>query len=381
MFNREIVRIFQRSCLACHSAGSITQVQLATYDQARPWAKAIKEEVLEKRMPPYQAVKGYGRFQHDYILPQRDVDLIVSWVEGGAPKGEDKDLPRELKGKSEWALGQPDLILQPKSEVKISADGEDEYRCFVLPTGLSEDRLVEAVDFHPGNGTVVHCASFAIDRTAQLRMLDAMDRGAGDCGPQGSEPAADRLGEWVPGQAVTRLPAGVARLLPAGSRVVLRIHYHKNGETVSDRSSLGLYFAKGQAAKQLRSVAITAPDTAVPPGAAAHRIQASYTVPESTEAIAIRPLLYPFGKSLEATAYRPDGTAEVLIWARNYRYDWQPAFYFKKPVALPKGTRVEVTAYLDNSDDNPNNPSSPPKPIRFAEALCEFYFASAAQPK
>lgn len=376
MFNKEVVRIFQRSCLACHSAGTITQVQLATYDQARPWAKAIKEEVLEKRMPPYQAVKGYGRFAHDYLLPQREIDLIVSWVEGGAPKGEDKDLPRELKAGSGWALGPPDLILQPKPEVKISAEGEDEYRCFVLPTGLNEDRLVEAVDFRPGNGAVVHCASFFIDHTAPSRMLDAADRQAGDCQANGGG-AADSFGEWVPGQAALRLPAGVARLLPAGSRIVVRVHYHKSGEAASDRSALGLYFAKARSARLLRTVAVTPPETIVPPGAESHRLKAAYMVPEDTEALAVRPLLYPFGRSVEATAYRPDGRAEVLIWARNYRYDWQPAYYFKKPVALPRGTRVEVTAYLDNSDNNPNNPGSPPRPVRFAEALCELLFIPA----
>jgi len=85
MFNKEIVRIFQRHCLACHNSGTITDISLANYAQARPWAKAFKEEVLEKRMPPYQAVKGFGRFHDDYSLTQREIDQIVSWVEGGAP--------------------------------------------------------------------------------------------------------------------------------------------------------------------------------------------------------------------------------------------------------------------------------------------------------
>src|SRR5262245_56742949 len=119
MFNREVIRILERNCLGCHAPGKIkADIPLTTYDEARPWAKAIKEEVLEKRMMPYQAVKGYGNFEHDYTLPQRDIELLVSWIEGGAPRGDAKDYPAEkirklITGK-EWKLGEPDLVLQPE---------------------------------------------------------------------------------------------------------------------------------------------------------------------------------------------------------------------------------------------------------------------------
>ncbi len=370
-FNKEVIRIFQRSCLGCHNTSkTITNIPLATYEQARPWAKAIKEEVLEKRMPPYQAVKGFGRFHQDYMLSQRDLDLIVSWVEGGAPKGDEKDLPRELPANNAWALGPPDLILQPESETRLSAEGDDESRCFVLPTKLSADRWVSAVDFHPGNGAVVHCASLSLDRAS--RLPDAPTSGSAACGS--NDRADDSLGQWGPGQITNRLPAGVARLLPADSRLVLRVHYRKNGEAVTDRSAVGLYFSKGPVAKPLAGITLTAPETTLQPGVEHQRLKISYTVPTSAEAIAIRPRLYPFAQSVEAIAFRPDGTAEVLILAKNYRYDWQPTYDFKAPIALPKGTRLEVTAELDNSDHNPNNPHHPPQAVRFAQALCELYF-------
>jgi hypothetical protein len=359
MFNKEIVRIFQRHCLACHDSGTINNISLANYAQARPWAKAFKEEVLEKRMPPYQAVKGFGRFHDDYSLTQREIDQIVSWVEGGAPKGDDKDMPPSPTTGS-WLLGQPDLVLEPRSKVDISAGEGDEYRSLTLETNLKEDRWVTAVDFHPGNGAAVHCASFGID-LSQVR--DTRDYS--DCA------AAGRLGTWMPGQAVSHLPKNVARLLPARARIVMRIHYHKTKAAASDQSSLGLYFARDQATRSLRTIALTAPETDIPAGAERYRVKVSYTMPEAAEAIAIRPLLFPFAKSVEATAYRPDGMTEVLIWARDYRYDWQPDYTFKKPVTLPKGTRIEVIAYLDNSDNNQNNPNSPARAVRFASALCE----------
>src|SRR5262245_31473725 len=163
-FNKEVVRILQRNCLACHAPGKIkSDIPLTTYEEARPWAKAIKEEVLEKRMAPFQAVKGYGSFVHDYRVPQREVELLVSWIEGGAPRGEAKDYPKEeidrLITSSEWELGAPDLILQPDRETMITPEGDDETRCFVLPTNLKEDRWISAIDFQPGAGTVVYSAS------------------------------------------------------------------------------------------------------------------------------------------------------------------------------------------------------------------------------
>src|SRR5262245_43356906 len=172
MFNKEIVLIFQRSCLECHSVGKIkADIPLSTYEEARPWAKAIKEEVLEKRMMPYQAVKGYGAFQHDYTLAQRDIELIVSWVEGGAPRGEERDYPKEaieqIRKGDNWTLGQPDLILAPEKATEVAAEGDDEVRCFDLPVKAGEDRWITAFDFHPGNGAVVYSASFFIERTTR----------------------------------------------------------------------------------------------------------------------------------------------------------------------------------------------------------------------
>lgn len=212
-FNKEIVRIFQDHCLACHQPGSNTKVFLHNYPAARPWAKAIKEEVLERRMPPSQAVKGFGQFEDDHGLTQHEVDQIVAWVDGGTPKGDDKDLP-----------------------------------------------------------------------TNQVRTAS------------------------------------------------------KNPRT-----------------SVLTTIAIRATEEI---GVDHHRIESSVRIRANAEAIAIRPLLFPFAKSLEVTAYRPDGTNEVLVWAADYRYDWQPTYYFKSAVPLPKGTRVKAVAYVN-------------KPLGLHSPLCE----------
>lgn len=381
-FTKEVIRTLQRSCLGCHHPGGIA-MSLATYDEARPWAKAIKEEVLEKRMPPWHAVKGYGEFRNAPSLTQRDVDLLVNWIEGGAPKGDDKDLPAGPLFSNDWQLGRPDLILKPESETKIAADA-DEYRTIVLPTGLKEARWLTAIDLLPGNGSVVHCANVYLSRNDSATPAASMTQIKSDeldpAHPLEDLRNAWVLTTWMPGQKTVALDHGVAQLLPAGSRIGVRIHYRASAEATRDLSAVGLYFGTAPPTKQLRGLTITGADSVIPVGSEPQQRKASFTVPSDTEAVAIRPRVHPILVSLQATAYRPDGSEEVLIWTRGYQFDWEPTYYFKQPVPLPKGTRVEVIAYFDNSDDNQNNPNNPPKPVRWSELTtdpwCVFLLAS-----
>ena len=384
-FNKEVVRIFERSCLSCHRPGGIAFFSLATYEEARPWAKAIKEEMLEKRMPVWHAVKGFGDFRNAPRLTQREMDLIVNWVEGGAPKGEDKDYPATPVYSDDWALGKPDVILQLAREQKV-ASGADEVRAFILPTNFKEDRWINAIDLRPSNGAVVLSASIYLENQksgvrsqesgVRNRKSDsAMTRKiAGQSLYDSGQRTADSgllLSTWVPGQKMVRLPEDVGRLIPAGARITLKIHYRGNGEEAKDRSAVGLYLAKTPVRKPLRDVAITNPEAMIPANQQAHPLKTSFTLLEDSQAIAIRPFTSPLIISFQASAFLPDGTEQVLIWSRGNKYDWQPTYYFNQPVAFVKGTRLEVTAYFDNSDDNANNPNDPPKPLRWSEITSE----------
>ena len=314
LFNREVIRVFQGNCLGCHRPGGIA-MSLATYEDARPWAKAIKEELLERRMPPWQAVKGYGEFRNAPALTQRDVDAIVNWVEGGAPKGDAKLLPPGPLFSTGWLLGEPDLALSPAATSRVAADA-DEHREFFLPTGLTAERWLTAVDLRPGEATVVHCAAVYLD---------------------GARPAL--LGTWVPGQRAAALPEGIARRLPAHARLRVRIHYRGAGEPVEDRSAIGLHFARTAARRELREM------TLITSGG-------SVSLVEAAEALAIVPLADPRLASVQATVYRPDGTTEVLVWTGGHRDDWQPSYFFRNPVGLPRGSRVEAIAHLREPDEN-----------------------------
>lgn len=358
-FNKELIRILQRNCLGCHHPGGIA-FSLATYDEARPWAKAIKEEVLEKRMPPWHAVRGYGDFRNAPSLTQRDIDLIVNWVEGGAPKGEDKDLPEGPLFSNDWQLGTPDLILKPEAESTIAANA-NEYRTFTLPATSKEDRWLNAIDVMPGNPSVVHCATVYLLTQESYQKPDSPMQQVQKQVPALMGGMPSRVGEyatvlatWIPGQKTVALEPGIAQLIPAGAGLAVKLHYQGLSEPANDLSAVGIYLSKSPPRKQVSVISITDIDDATVGSAQQQRLVLSSIATTDTEAIAIRPSTHPAIASLQATAYRPDGSQEVLIWVRGRQSDWQPTYYFKRPVLLPKGTRVDVIAYIDHSDEKPN---------------------------
>ncbi|HXU36185.1 MAG TPA: cytochrome c [Blastocatellia bacterium] len=382
-FNKELVRILQRNCLTCHHPGGIA-FSLATYDEARPWAKAIKEEVLEKRMPPWHAVKGYGDFSNGPTLTQRDIDLIVNWVEGGAPKGEDKDLPSDPLFSNDWQLGKPDLILKPETGTTVAADA-NETRVVTFPTTLKEDRWLTAVDVLPGNPAVVHCATvFVLTSQETQRPRETMTQVQDDAPAPvsgvspvvGNRPAI--LAKWMPGQKPVAFESGTAQLIPAGTGFAMMIHYRGSGEPAKDLSALGLYFSKTPPHKRVSTVTINDIDGIITASTQPQRIVLSSIAQTNSEAIAILPSTHPSITSLQATAYRPDGTQEVLIWVRGHRSDWQPTYYFRKPVLFPKGTRVEVIAYIDGSYENSNDFPAVPEWSDVRNLLCTLLTSSVA---
>jgi hypothetical protein len=315
LFNREIVRILKDNCLGCHRPGGIAPMSLATYEEARPWAKAIKEELLERRMPPWPAVRGFGEFSNAPRLTQRDIDAIVNWVDGGAPKGDAQLLPPGPLLPVDWPLGAPDAVLSPAVDFEVAA-GADQRENFLLQTADASPRWLRAFDVRPGDGSVVHCASLYLE--SRQRVL---------------------LGNWVPGFTSAVLPDGVARLLPARARLVLRVHYRAGEQAARDRTAVALYFrARPERALEQLELPISG-----------SRLRGSLRIAEPMEALALAPLATAGLTSLQATVTRPDGTREVLLWSRGQRSDWQPTYFFKTPVAIPRGARIEAIAHRDGA--------------------------------
>ena len=278
-----------------------------THQEARPWAKAIKEEVLERRMPPWHAVAGYGEFANDPSLAGREIDFITAWVDGGAPKGDDKDLVPLPDFEKEWALGTPDLILTASHPGSTTVDENDELRCFVFQnpsrrTGGS-GRLISSPAVAAWCSTPSSGSSRPEVRTGLL--LRTRSRDAAASGRPSFRPSRN-LGSWIAGQDATVFCPGCGPASPGRTRLVIQVRYQKTAGEPRELNSVGLYFAKRTVKKRLRSVSIENPRFEIPPGAESFRVKAAHTSPARTRKPRILPHMHLLGKLIQVAAVRPD---------------------------------------------------------------------------
>ncbi len=328
VFQKEIARIFQRKCFQCHTEGNIS-MSLTTYKDARPWAVAIKEEILERRMPPWSAVNGYGHFANDMSLTAREVSLILAWADGGAPSGvllaDESKEPVFVPPLTGWEQGTPDAVVEVARDQKVAAGSPDRTARFEVASGLTQSKWLRALQLNPSDRRGIRYA--AIYDAASGRWL----------------------GTWTPNTPVSSLPAGVGILLPAKSRLAVEIGYRGTEAPVSGAAELGLYFAEKRPPQVAVPLEISAPAITVAAGKTREKIRTETVLKAATTASALWPRLGAGAKSVEVTAIKPDGVVEPLLWLKNYRPDWPSAYVFREPITLPAGTRVIVTAYYDNS--------------------------------
>ncbi|MDA0709982.1 MAG: hypothetical protein O3B73_07230, partial [bacterium] len=290
------------------------------------------------------------------------------WVAASMPEGNPTDAPDPVHFSDGWTLGSPDLILTPEVPYPVEAAGRDEYRCFVLPTGLTEDRFVSAIELLPGEREVVHHVSVYVDVSGKARMMQDLDPQVGYPSFGGiGVPLYEALGGWAPGNTPFILPDGVARHLPAGSDIVLQIHYHKIGRPVADQSRLGIYFAKKPVVKRLNQEVINSRLVLIPPNVKDLKLTGSHTISQDEHVLGILPHMHLLGTEMKVVATYPTGEKINLVWVKPWDFNWQETYVYKEPVALPRGTRITLEAHYDNSASNPNNPNKPPRLVRWGE--------------
>jgi hypothetical protein len=330
VFNREIAQIFQKKCFQCHTDGNVS-VPLTTYKEARPWAVAIKEEILERRMPPWGAASGYGHFSNDMSLTAREMSLILSWTDGGAPSGvllvdEDKP-PVFIPPLSGWEQGPPDETLMVAADKKIAADSPYRVERFDVATGFKQARWLRALQFNPSDRRAIRFAAVYDARNGRW------------------------LGTWTPSQQVSTMPAGSGVQLPAGAKLIVEIGYRGNTEEVPGSSELGLYFAEKAPAQTPQAIEIAPAVVNIAAGKAAERIRAEAAIKTATTVTALWPRLGAGARTVEVTAIRPDGVVEPMLWVNSYKPEWPVPYILKEPVSLPAGSRLVMTAYYDNKTD------------------------------
>jgi hypothetical protein len=369
-YAKDVSRILQASCERCHRPGQIGPFALTNYEEARAFATEIKRVTEERRMPPWSAVPGHGEFRNERRLSAEEIATIAAWVDAGAPLGNKKDLPAKMVWNDDWSFGPPDLVLTPEGDFEVSGKGIDQYRCFVMPSGLHEVRYIQAMEVKPGNRKVVHHVRAFADITGQAKKLDASDPKPGfDCGLSMIAPYKRiSIGGWAPGMVPEKLPETIGVYLPADADIVMEVHYHRNGLKQTDRSSLGIYLHQVAPKNIAKSHVIMNIAIRIPPGVERHEERAKKILNAPILATSIMPHMHLLGVEMRVTATLPDGSVRDLVWAKPYDFNWQTSYRFKEPILLPKDTRIDVVAIYNNSDSNPKNPSNPLKEVRFGEA-------------
>ncbi|MEP7337921.1 MAG: cytochrome c [Acidobacteriota bacterium] len=407
-FTKDVAPIFFKSCAECHRPGEAAPFSVLSYKDARPWAKSIREKIVNRTMPPWHADPQHGQFQNDRRLTAAEIDTITAWVDGGANEGAAKDLPSVPKFVTGWGIGQPDLVLGMPEAYTVEATGPDEYQYFEVPTGFTEDRYVQAVEARPGNRKVVHHLIALVQPPAkaatpklskeELAKLQAerekesieykdgflqrvkadapvhndgcaLPNGGGgslrDTSKRDAPPTV--LTAWASGRDVNVWEPGMAKKIPAGSKLIFQVHYNKAaGSVQTDRSSIGLIFAKEPPAKLHNTEMIYNAYLQIPAGAERHRATACWTAQNDIQLTALMPHMHFRGAAMEVEAVYPDGRKEVLLNVPRYDFSWQTNYSLKQPTLMPKGTKLLVTAYFDNSAKNKYNPD-PAKAIRWGE--------------
>ncbi len=406
-FSKDVAPIFFSKCADCHRPNDIAPMSLLSYKDARPWARSIKEKVLSREMPPWSPDPRYGEFSNDCRLPQSDIDTITAWVDQGAKEGNPKDLPaapQSLTGG--WQIGKPDVTLQIPEEWTVKPGDPDNYINFFVPTNFTEDTWVQAAEIQPGNRKVVHhviafvvtpqamakrkeaeaqgrrtgaSSVMYIDGTLRRTKMDAPvnDDGCNTDGASrtrrgggGEEAEGALLAGYAPGKGIDVLPAGTAKKVPAGSTIMFQVHYSAFAGSLEkpekDRTRMGLVLAKEPPDKMLITSAVANTLFKIPAGAGSHEVTACMTVPIDLEVVTYMPHMHLRGKDMKYEAIYPDGRRETLLWVPKFSFSWQTMYYLKKPLSVPKGTKIIVTAHFDNSTKNKYNPD-PGKEVRWGD--------------
>jgi hypothetical protein len=380
-YHRDVLPILQNHCQQCHRPGEVGPFSLMTYKQAVNWAADIKDYTQSRQMPPWKPVGGPG-YHNERRLTDKELATLATWADGGTPEGEIKDAPKPRDFGGGWQLGKPDLVLTMPDDMHLGASGKDLFRVFALPTGLTEETYVTAVDVRPGNPRIVHHVLNFLDATGKGRELERKEKrdpNDADHGPGysvqmgvGFTPQGSLSG-WAPGQVARHLPEGTAYLLPKGADLVMQVHYHRNGRPEKDRTQVGLYFAKKPIQKRFQGMVLPGqgiggtPLFVIPANKPDFRLTGAVTVQTDCTLYSVMGHMHMVGRTIKVTMTPPDGRPETLLDIQDWDYNWQETYWLKQPVKLKEGTVLRVEAIYDNSTKNPNNPFNPPQMLRFGE--------------
>jgi len=375
-FTKDVAPILQQRCESCHRPGEGTPFSVTDYESVKPWLMDIKLMVSSRQMPPWYEDGHTLKFENNRSLSQKEIDTIVKWINAGAPKGNAKDMPAQPQYADGWQIPKPDIIFQLPKPFPIPATGVLEYQYVIIPTGFTKDTWVQAVEAAPTDRTVVHHI-VAYVRAPGSNYFKGMpintffeapkNKAKKDPSAPKDDVASDWLAGFAPGQPPDIFKPGEAKLIPAGSDIVLEVHYMPEGKATTDQSRLGLVLAKGPVTERAMTLSAGNEHFKIPPGDPDYKVDAvEYTVPEDMTLIGMHPHMHTRGKDAQFRIIFPDGKTETALNVPHYNWHWQLWYNLEDPIKLPKGTKIACTEHFDNSANNPENPD-PTKTITWGQ--------------
>ena len=388
-FSRDVAPILYAKCVSCHRPGEVAPMSLITFKDVRPWARAIREKVAARVMPPWHADSRYGKFRNDLSLPQREIDTLVRWVDAGAPEGNPAEMPKLPAFPEGWQIGKPDQVFEILTDYEVPARGTIDYQYFEVPTNFTEDRWMQAGEVRAGDRAHVHhIIVYVRDPLTNTRPAVVSVRPILSAG-QAPTPAVPRAAQpvprtqprppsggdamlvnWAVGEDAPVFLPGTAKRIPAGSTLIFQVHYTTNGTPGRDRSKLGLILAKEPPTREIRTGLISNPLFAIPPGASNHVVEAEASFADDVKVWSMHPHMHLRGKDMTYTATYPDGRQQVLLGVPKFDFGWQTDYWLAEPIALPKGSKLHVSAHFDNSLANKANPD-PTATVRWGDQTWE----------
>ena len=369
-FYRDVLPILQQRCQSCHRAGEIGPMPLGSYAEVRPWAKAVREAVVTRKMPPWNADGPRGTFRNDPSLSQAEIDKLTAWVDGGAPEGSAKDAPPARSFADGWSIGTPDVVFEMPEAYDIPAAGTIEYMYVIVPTGFKEDRWMSSAEVRPGNRAVVHHANVYVREPGSTWLRDypygklfvpeekGQRNATGGSSSAGATVREQMIAGYIPGRPARQVPPGYGMLVPAGSDLVFQLHYTTNGKAVRDRTRVGFIFAKQAPEKRVIRIQASNSGFVIPPGTANYPVSGTTELGMECELLDVYPHMHLRGQSMTLSALYPTGERDQVLRVPHYDFNWQLVYELGKPRVLPRGTILRADATFDNSRNNRFNPDA-----------------------
>ncbi len=390
-YHKDVLPILQAKCQTCHRPGEAGPMSFLTFESTRPWAKAMRAAVVSRKMPPWGLDPKYGRFANDPSLTQQEIDTITQWAEGGALEGDKKDAPAPVEWPEGWR-SKPDVIVSLPA-VSVPAKGYMEWTDVIIPSPFKEDTWVTSIEFRPEVRAVMHHAGvrfaphkdgvlYGVPVWSDIRRDESSVEIPAETRPPMVTYCKEDPKKLCPAPANAILDGGAfegfyrpgsepidylfydsAFLIPANTDIVVQLHYSPNGKAVTDVTKIGFTLAKREPVRQLKMYGLEPaggmfnrktfhipagdPNWKAPP--------ADVVFNMDTELAILSVHMHERGKAMMFTLTYPNGTSEIVMNLPRYNFNWQFFYNLAQPIKIPKGTKLHVDAWYDNSPNNPFN--------------------------